>query len=100
MTSSDLAEQILTNILTYSQRHGDLLHKFSSDYYLQHFDRSNIMLLASRLPPHQPLTMTDFIRIFLLHIPHQQEHTLYLALSLRRLFRNILERTPLASVTI
>ena len=70
MASSDLAEHIIANILAFSQRNGDLLQKYSIEYYLQHFDRTNIMLLASRLPPHQPLTLADFLRTFLLHIPH------------------------------
>ena len=86
--------------MDYSERHGQLLTKYSLDFYLNYFDRTAIMSVASRLPPHQPLTQSDFIRTFLLHIDHSIEETLYLAISLKQLFCSILERTSSSSVTI
>ena len=100
MSQSDCATQIITNIINYSERHGDLLGKYSLDFYLQYFDRQKLINLASRLPPHQALTKTDFIRTMLLHIDHPQEHTLYLALSVSRLFTAVLERGSISSATI
>ena len=100
MTTSRNAEQLINNIVQYSQRNGKLLEKYNLEYYLNYFDRNAIMSVAAKLPPHQPLTQQDFIKIFLLQIEHSEEETLYLALSLKQLFNSILERTSLSSITI
>lgn len=70
----------------YSQSHGDLLSKYSLNYYLNYFDRSAIIAMGDHLHPHEDLTQEQFIRIFLLKIEHAEEETLYLALSLKKLF--------------
>ena len=44
--------------------------KYNIDFYLNYFDRSNIMKFAAKIPPHQSLTQLDFIKIFLLNIEH------------------------------
>ena len=100
MATSKHAEQLINNIVEFSHHHGKLLEKYSLDYYLNYFDRSAIMAVAAKLPPHQPLTQQDFIKIFLLQIEHTEEETLFLALSLKQLFNSILERTSLSSITI
>jgi hypothetical protein len=98
--SPESAELILSNLLSYSDRNGRLLQKYNLDFYLTYFDRAAIMQLAATLPPHQPLTQHDFIRVFLLQIEHSPDQTLYLALSLKALFHAILERTLSSSLTI
>ena len=100
MAAQKNAEQLINNIVSYSERHGKLLQKYSLEYYLNYFDRNAIMSVASKLPPHQPLTQQDFIKIFLLQIDHCEEETLYLALSLKQLFNSILQRTTISSITI
>jgi len=100
MSSAHSAELLITNIVAFSSRNGRLLEKYNLEFYLNYFDRNAIMNLAGKVPPHQPLTQQDFIRTFLLQIDHQEEETLYLAMSLKQLFNAILERTSISSVTI
>ena len=91
------ADKLITNIVGFSQEHGDLLNKFNLDFYLHYFDRNAIVAMGDQLHPHQELTQEQFLRIFLLKINHAEEETLYWALSLRRLFHSILERTTAVS---
>ena len=70
MSVVNSAEQLITNIIEYSNRNGRLLEKYNLEFYLNYFDRNAIMNLAGRGPPHQPLSQQDFIRTFLLQIEH------------------------------
>lgn len=80
------ADKLINSIVGYSQAHGDLLGKYSLEYYLNYFDRSAIIAMGDHLHPHEDLTQEQFIRIFLLRIEHAEDETLYLALSLKKLF--------------
>jgi len=93
MNHSNIADRIIDNIVGYSQQHANLLNKYNLQFFLGYFDRNAILSLSESIPAHQQLNSEDFLRLFLLRIPHAQQETLFLALSLKQLFDCILERT-------
>lgn len=50
------ADKLINNIVGYSQEHGDLLAKYSLDFYLNYFDRSAIIAMGDHIHPHEDLT--------------------------------------------
>jgi hypothetical protein len=90
MNQSNSADSIIDNILAYSQQQANLLDKYNLQFFLNYFDRNAILSLSDCMPPHQQLNSQDFLRLFLLRIPHSQQETLFLALSLKKLFDCIL----------
>jgi hypothetical protein len=93
MSDGDVADRLLQNIVGFSDLKGGLLEKYGLSFFLSHFDRTAILALGEQLPAHQPLTAEDFVRVFLMRIPHEEEETLYLALALKQLFDCVLERS-------
>lgn len=89
-----MVEHLLCNFIGYSQENGDLLNKFTDEYILVYFDRFKIDEAVKKVQSHQKeLTMTEFVRLFLSLIKHDTNETLYLTISLIRLFRKIKEDT-------
>ena len=63
-------EQLITNIMSFSKLHGNLLNKYNLSFYLNHFDRNRLLSLSQTIGAHRAMTPQDFMRLMLLNIPH------------------------------
>lgn len=80
-------ETIIDRIIGYSQAHGNLFSKFSEQFCLSAME-PHLLIEARNMaePSEEALSVSDFVRLFLLLIKHKQDETLYLAMTLKGLF--------------
>lgn len=89
-----MIDQIIINVIGYSQKNGDLLHKYNDDFYLSYFDRFKIDETIKKIPEEQKeLETGEFVRLFLSVVTHKPDETLYLTMSLVNLYKKIKEET-------
>lgn len=51
--TQDIIDQIICNVIGYSQANGNLLHKYNDAFYLNYFDRIKIDETVRKAPAHQ-----------------------------------------------
>ena len=70
-------EKIVTSIKSYSQLHGNLLQKYSEDFFLSYFDSNLIQQTLTKLTAHSldqtELKLEQFLRYFIGNSPLIQD---------------------------
>ena len=89
--SEELIEQMVNNLIGYSELNGNLLDKFQEPFFLSYFDRFRIEEASLKFPSQQEINLEEFIKIFLIIIEHKPFETIYLALNLIDLYGKIKE---------
>lgn len=51
--TQQMIDQIICNVIGYSQANNDLLNKYSDQFYLSYFDRLKIDQTIKKVPQHQ-----------------------------------------------
>ncbi|EAR87863.2 WD domain, G-beta repeat protein (macronuclear) [Tetrahymena thermophila SB210] len=90
-------DELVIKILTYRNKtNGRVYDTINQDYLLNLLDKTKIIEIEKSFPT-KGLDIIDFVRLFLNNIPHREDETLYLAISLIDLFKRISENLNLSS---
>ncbi|KAL4499692.1 hypothetical protein ABPG72_017232 [Tetrahymena utriculariae] len=90
-------DELVVKILTYRNKtNGRVYDTINQDYLLNLLDKTKIIEIEKSFPT-KGLDIIDFVRLFLNNIPHREDETLYLSISLIDLFKRISENLNLSS---